>query len=982
MKLNIKWVASLFLLLSGYGYCQETNKPNILFIFCDDLNASGLGTLIDPQVFTPTIDSLVAESAVFTNAHANATLCAPSRASIFTGVLPSTSGYYGKNTRFEPWAENAYLSEATTIFSQMKENGYDVYASGKIFHKGVNPLSDFDEYNGKPFQGPYPYDNRTHSNLPEAFSPLNISFSPLEEVPSYPEGQGWYARGLPFFYESEENRDLLGDELSVVYCDSIFQAHSSSDSEQPFFLTLGLFKPHAPFHVPQQYFDLYPLEDIDVSDYEVDDIEYAAAVFTNRANAKSNKNIDTLIEYSPEDDPLFYLKKFKQGYYASISFVDDLLKDIFRSLSEHGLAENTYIIFSSDHGYHLGSKRIIHKSTLWNGASRVPLIIAGPNVNPTVSEKPVSLIDIYPTILDIASVQPPESHPLDGGSLRNANAPDFPREKIISNACAESVNLGEVGVAHHQHHSMVANDFKYILYSSGEDELYNVIADPEELFDLTLFPAFQQVRRVAHQILAEKIDSIRLPKPSYQSLFYGDFEQELNGWLPSDSDDLRYVEEPNNILDSKHLFLDNSTLGHMENKSINLKATGEFIFKFKAYAESETANLRVELKVSANGNVSTVFNETFSLDNVAEVYELPFSYSHEADDVKYSFKLNVLDGEGIHVDDLIINNQVIELNSRAPCLEGTPMATDIPFESVEKDTLTTIPDQPDFSSQQLSGLAQQKWYTVVPETEIGLIAVQSVQNSDPVIEISDNCESSSENVQFFNQRTNALEYGVVNNLTPDQEIYIRVGNRNNVLNPNLPVNSFYQNLEFLIPEIQGNTLTTNAPNYPNFAIDSIMVQISALSNTSVVAEFGYAYIENGQYDMSQINIEEGTYEMRISYSLDFLDIHIPLGPGLIFQSVSGGIAVVEGLPEPSFYLAPNPIPVGSNELMIFQSGNNSHHPRDIILQDVTGKILSKYSVNFDTEVTGIELPNGLASGVYFLNIEDSSGKKSVLKLRL
>jgi arylsulfatase A-like enzyme len=978
--LKLKLIA-LALIISASANCQETDQPNILFIFCDDLNVSGLGTLIDPHVFAPTIDSLVAEGAVFTNAHANATLCAPSRASVFTGVLPTTSGYYGRNTRFEPWTENAYLSEASTVFAHMKGNGYNVYASGKIFHKGVNPLSDFDEYNDNPFQGPYPYENRTHSILPEVLSPLNISFSPLEEIPSYSEGPGWYANGQPFFFESEENRDLLGDELSVIYCDSIFDVHSNS-SDQPFFLTLGLYKPHAPFHVPQRYFDLYPLENIDISDYEIDNIDFAAAAFNNRFNANSNKHIETLTELSPEDDPLLYLKKFKQGYYASVSFVDDILKDILRSLSEHGLTDNTFIIFSSDHGYHLGSKRIIHKSTLWNGASRVPLVIAGPDINPSVIDKAVSLVDVYPTILDIANIQPPVSHPLDGGSLRKINGPDYPKEKIISNACIESVQLGDVGLAHHQHHSLLMDDFKYILYSSGEDELYNVIEDGEELFDLTLFPAFQQIRKVAHQILADKIDSIRLPAPSYMGMFYGDFEQDLNGWLPSESDELRYVEGPNDIFDSKHLVLVNSTSGTTENKSINLKTTGEYVFKFKAYSETTTANLKVELKISLDGNVSTVFNETFSIDNTAAEYELPFLYTPEDNDVKYSLRLRVLNGEEIHVDDMVIMNSSIELNSRVACIEASPLAVDVPFFSIVKDTLITIPDQPDFSSKKLSGLTQQKWYTVIPETEIGLIITRSVPTSNPVIEISEDCESSASSDKFFDLRTNALEYGLVKNLTPGQEMYVRIGNGNKNLQSRLPVTSFYQNLEFLVPEIQNNTLTTNSPIYPNFSIDSMVVQIRSLSDSSNIAEYSQEYIENGQYDLSQINLDAGTYEMRISYSLDFMDIQIPFGPGLIFESTSSGISVMEGLPEPSFNLAPNPVPDGLNQVVISRNSDVSAYPRNVSLQDITGKVLSKYSTNFDTEKMGIHLPGGLASGLYFLVIDDNSGRRSVLKIRL
>ncbi|HKK37921.1 MAG TPA: sulfatase-like hydrolase/transferase, partial [Cryomorphaceae bacterium] len=292
-----------FLILSVNMSSQTSNHPNVLLIFCDDLNISGLGSLIDPNIITPTIDSLVNQSAVFTNAHANSTLCGPSRASVFTGVLPSTSGHYGRNMSIEKWYENPYLSTASTIFSHLKNNNYKVYGAGKIFHKKRNKEEDFDDLYLEPFQGPYPYNNLTHSDLPEELSPINISFSPLENVPSYPEGEGWFANGLPYFYESEENRDPTGDELSLLYADSIFQAHTTNLSEDPFFLTLGLYKPHLPFHVPQKYFDMYPLEGIELSEYELDSTDFAVAAFINRINARSNQQIETLIELSPEDDP-------------------------------------------------------------------------------------------------------------------------------------------------------------------------------------------------------------------------------------------------------------------------------------------------------------------------------------------------------------------------------------------------------------------------------------------------------------------------------------------------------------------------------------------------------------------------------------------------------------------------------------------------------------------------------------------------------
>jgi len=307
---------SLCLFLASLCYAQSSENPNIVFIFCDDLNASGLGITADPNVVTPNIDSLAAAGLTFYNAHSNSTICGPSRASVFTGLLPSSSGHFGLNMGFESWEENPVLSQTTTMFGHMRQEGYKVYASGKIFHAGRNRPTDFDDHYQMPFQGPWAFERRSHSDLPEEFTDLRISMAPLESLPTYADGDdGWFVfgQGLPFFYESEDNRDLLGDELSALYCDSIFELHNNLDEQEPFFLTVGVHNPHSPFHVPQKYFNLYPLEDLDLTPYSIDSIEFAAAAFGNRMNSNSNMHIDGLMEASPEEDPLLFLKKYMQG---------------------------------------------------------------------------------------------------------------------------------------------------------------------------------------------------------------------------------------------------------------------------------------------------------------------------------------------------------------------------------------------------------------------------------------------------------------------------------------------------------------------------------------------------------------------------------------------------------------------------------------------------------------------------------------------
>ncbi|MGB6036470.1 MAG: sulfatase-like hydrolase/transferase, partial [Cryomorphaceae bacterium] len=431
-------------LVSSACFSQSADKPNILLIICDDLNQIGLGTMIDPTVHSPNIDSLVAQSHVFTNAHANVAGCGPSRASMFSGVLPQTSGHSGYQMNQNSWLDNPVLSQTTSVFKNFLDNGYAVYGGGKVYHGFRLREEDFTSYYYEPVQGPFASNKQSHSDMPPSFEQYGLSFARLENVPSYPEYTGWQNRDVtPFFYESDENRDLMADELPVEWCRDILESYVADSSDMPFFLSAGIYNPHEPFHVPGKYWDYYDSTAFNFEFLQPDTAIPVLTAETNRYNSQSNEAYDLMEEESPTNDPKHYLRQFIHGYYASVSFVDEQIGSILQILDDTGLAENTIVIFTSDHGFHLGSKNLVAKSTMWNDASAVPFVIRMPGEEPIIIEEPISLIDLYPTLLEFADIPEPDSYSLDGKAIQEIITGQESGSAILFGLSREKLDLNE-----------------------------------------------------------------------------------------------------------------------------------------------------------------------------------------------------------------------------------------------------------------------------------------------------------------------------------------------------------------------------------------------------------------------------------------------------------------------------------------------------------------------------------------------------------
>lgn len=258
------------------------------------------------------------------------------------------------------------------------------------------------------------------------------------------------------------------------------------DLQEPFFLGLGIFRPHIPWYVPKKYFELYPIEEIvlpevigdDMADIPVEGLEIAAYRTLDRR----------MIEESGLS------KRAIQAYLASVSFADAQLGKLLDAIESSDYAENSIIVLWSDHGWHHGQKKHWHKYTLWEEATRVPLVIAlpgRPNAG-TESKQPVNLVDLYPTLLDLVGMQAP--HELDGISL-------VPQ---LKDPATKRTRPSITDLDRHQH-AVRSERWRYIRYSDGTEELYDHDNDPNEWTNLARQPGYEEVLEAHRKYLPAKV---------------------------------------------------------------------------------------------------------------------------------------------------------------------------------------------------------------------------------------------------------------------------------------------------------------------------------------------------------------------------------------------------------------------------------------------------------------------------------------------
>lgn len=422
-------------------------KPNILFIAIDDLN-DWVGPLDGhPQIQTPAMDRLAARGVTFTNAHTQSPLCNPSRTAIMTGMRPSTTGIYG----LRPWfREVNQLKDLTSLPDYLERNGYRTYSTGKIYHGGYGRQegdTEFDEL------GP----------------PAGVGARPEEKLVNTPQNHPLMDWGT-FPHKDEEKGDWAVASWAVETLGKL----SETPSEEPFFLSVGFFLPHVPCYVTQKWYDMYPEETLELPPMRPDDRDD-----TPRFSWYLHWKLpEPRLKFLQEEDQW---KNLVRSYLASISFVDSQVGRVLDALDASGKADDTVVVLWSDHGWHLGEKLISGKNTLWDRSTRVPLIFAGPGIVEGAStNRPAELIDMYPTLLELAGLPPKDD--LEGLSLApQLENPQAPRDRPA------------ITTHNHDNHGVRSERWRYIIYADGSQELYDMEADPNEWDNLAGDPQYADV---------------------------------------------------------------------------------------------------------------------------------------------------------------------------------------------------------------------------------------------------------------------------------------------------------------------------------------------------------------------------------------------------------------------------------------------------------------------------------------------------------
>jgi arylsulfatase A-like enzyme len=456
-KNNAILVALILILLcfaQQTAYALEKNeqaKPNVLFIAIDDLNdwVGALGG--HPDVKTPNIDRLAEKGMLFTNAHCPAPLCNASRAAVMTGIRPSTSGIY-RNAN--PWRESPLLKNAVTLPQYFKSKGYVSLGSGKIYHDRFPDADSWDEF--------WPSKQQQRPDDP---IPGNRPLNGIPDTKHFDWG--------PVDAQAGE----MGDSKVAEWV--IGQLNKKHD--KPFFLACGFFRPHLPWYVPIKYFDLYPLEDVDLPEICEDDLDDIPEM--GKKFARPDRDHAKVIKYGQ-------WRKAVQSYLASISFVDECVGRVIDALENSDYEKNTVIVLWSDHGWHLGEKLHWRKFALWEEATKNVLMFKAPDIiqSGSRSNAAVNLLDIYPTLLDLCDLQPKPG--LEGVSLL----------PLLKDPGVEW-ERPSITTFYHNNHSVRSKRWRYIRYADGTEELYDHSIDKQEWNNLAEQEKYTDVKKELAQWL-------------------------------------------------------------------------------------------------------------------------------------------------------------------------------------------------------------------------------------------------------------------------------------------------------------------------------------------------------------------------------------------------------------------------------------------------------------------------------------------------
>lgn len=426
----------LFLLCLVASFCLQiasADRPSVLFLNIDDWN--DWNSVLDghPQAITPNLERFATRSTTFTRAICSSPVCFPSRTSIFSGLHPVRTGAKSNWNWGRPW--RSYVPHAITLPKFLSARGWKSVGIGKNFHNGDQ--AEFDDYTRR---------GKEPKPIPETFRNVN------------PSGR-WGVASVP----THEMPDYLSVSRGIEALES---------NGAGLFLALGIYRPHVPWVVPQEYFDRHPLESLLMPERQEDDLADLPERFTTiaRAPAKFGPGYHEMLEAKGYD------REKVQAYLASVSFADDQVGRMLDAWHASSHAENGYVILWSDHGYQLSEKEGWSKMKPWYDSARVNLMIAGPGLTEgAFCNKAVSLLDLYPTLVELLGLAAPPQG-LDGNSLvpllQNPQA-DWDKPVLMSSE--------EEGI---RYDVVLSNDYRMTRFATGETELYHLDSDPHEFTNL------------------------------------------------------------------------------------------------------------------------------------------------------------------------------------------------------------------------------------------------------------------------------------------------------------------------------------------------------------------------------------------------------------------------------------------------------------------------------------------------------------------
>lgn len=458
----------------------QSARPNVLFIISDDMTATALSCYGNTLCQTPNIDRLASQGTRFTAAFCNATYCGPSRASLLSGYYPHATGVLGYTS------PRPAIGQRATWPQHFKNAGYYTARVSKVYHMGV------------PGGIQYGGDGRNHNagngaddaaSWTERFNspgPEWMAAGDGETLEGNPDGKKPVVGGNTFVVVEADGDDLVhSDGKTAAKAVELIETHA----DEPFFLAVGFVRPHVPFVAPRDYFQPFlPYDQLPLPPKRAgawDDIPTAGI------NYKTSKNMQMDIRRQ---------KKAVGGYYAAVSFVDAQVGKLLDALERSGQADNTIVIFTSDHGFHLGEHDFWAKVSLRDESAMVPLIIRVPGKQPAVCDSLVELIDLYPTVANLCGLEVPER--LQGLDLSAIF--DDPQQRVRHTAfCVAPSRKGFLLRDH---------DWAYLQYGedgAGGAELYDLRADPNQYINLAVQDAYADRLADFQQRLAATLRQVR-----------------------------------------------------------------------------------------------------------------------------------------------------------------------------------------------------------------------------------------------------------------------------------------------------------------------------------------------------------------------------------------------------------------------------------------------------------------------------------------